>query len=82
LHMLLASRPALVNSANVTHERGDLVLEGCHGLVTRAHAIDVAQRLAATSMTLTPRTIRAASTAYDRGPVDKRELDRIIMDEV
>ena len=44
LHILLATRPALVNSANVTYEDGDLVLEEiCQGPVTQADAIDACQ---------------------------------------
>ena len=44
LHILLATRPALVNSANVTYEHGDLVLEEiCQGPVTQADAIDACQ---------------------------------------
>ena len=44
LHILLATRPALVNSANVTNEHGDLVLEEiCQGPVTQADAIDACQ---------------------------------------
>ena len=44
LHILLATRPALVNSANVTDQHGDLVLEEiCQGPVTQADAIDACQ---------------------------------------
>jgi hypothetical protein len=44
LHILLATRRALVNSANVTYEHGDLVLEEiCQGPVTQADAIDACQ---------------------------------------
>ena len=44
LHILLATRPALVNSANVAYEHGDLVLEEiCQGPVTQADAIDACQ---------------------------------------
>jgi hypothetical protein len=44
LHILLATRPALVNSANVTYQHGDLVLEEiCQGPVTQADAIDACQ---------------------------------------
>jgi hypothetical protein len=44
LHILLATRPALVNSANITYQHGDLVLEEiCQGPVTQADAIDACQ---------------------------------------
>jgi hypothetical protein len=44
LHIRLATRPALVNSDNVTYEHGDLVLEEiCQGPVTQADAIDACQ---------------------------------------
>jgi hypothetical protein len=44
LHILLAGHPALVNSANVTYEHGDLVLEEiCQGPVTQADAVAACQ---------------------------------------
>jgi hypothetical protein len=40
LHILLATRPDLVNSGNVQYEHGDLVLEEvCQGTVTQADAV-------------------------------------------
>jgi hypothetical protein len=40
LHILLATRPGLVNAGNKEHEHGDLVLEEiCQGSVTQADAI-------------------------------------------
>ena len=44
LHILLATRPALVNAANDQYEHGDLVLEEiCQGSVTQADAVAACQ---------------------------------------
>jgi len=44
LHILLATRSALVNAVNDEYEHGDLVLEEiCQGSVTRAYAIAACQ---------------------------------------
>lgn len=44
LHILLATRPGLVNSANDEYEHGDLVLEEiCQGRVTQADAVAACQ---------------------------------------
>jgi hypothetical protein len=44
LHILLATRPALVNAVNDEYEHGDLVLEEiCRGSVTQADAVAACQ---------------------------------------